>query len=337
MSLLLLKTSLAQPRPWRDFQQNVSSTADVIINEVLANEPGSNTKLEWVELFNTDSIDHDLGGWLFVSKDDTTLIPSGTIIASGGFLIIARKLVSEPPDSISFEGYWGDGSGVWGDSPEEDFPAVEAKMSLTNSGGTISLIDSDQNIRSLTWDEDCGDGISLEKISPEESDQPDNWSCCTHPDKSTPGKTNSVTPAENDLSIQSEELFSSPPIPLEDSSFSITAIVKNAGIAKSLANEIVFFNDRNWDGVLEEDEQLADLIMIPPLEVGEADAISIEVDFPKGNYRIYARIGGDEKDFNNQAFVNLKVRGTLPDVVINEFMCNPDLDLSQTEWVELNN
>ncbi|MCK4427335.1 MAG: lamin tail domain-containing protein [candidate division Zixibacteria bacterium] len=318
-------------------QENISSTPNVIFNEILANEPGSNTKLEWVELFNTDSIDHDLGGWFFISKDYMTEISGGTIIPSGGFLIIARKLVSEPPDSISFEGYWGDASGVWGDSELEDFPAIEAKMSLTNSGGTVSLIDPDNIKRSFTWDEDCGDGVSLEKISPETTERSENWSCCIHPDKSTPGKINSVAPAENDLSIKSEELFSSPPIPLEDSSFSIIAIVRNAGTAKSLANEIAFFNDRNWDEVLEEDERLADLIMIPPLEVGEADTISIEVNFPKGNYRIHAKIGEDEKDFNNQAFVNLKVRGTLPDVVINEFMCSPDLSLSQTEWVELYN
>jgi hypothetical protein len=329
LNLIFAKTDWAYP--------NTSLTANVVINEVLANEPGSNTKLEWVELFNTDSIDHDLGGLSFVSKDDTTVIPSGTIIPSGGFLIIARKLVSEPPDSISFEGYWGDASGVWGDSELEDFPVIEAKMSLTNSGGTISLIDPDQNIQSFIWDQDCGDGVSLEKISPESKEQPENWSCCIHPDKSTPGRINSVTPAENDLSIKSEELFSSPEVPLENSSFSIIAIVKNAGTAKSLANELAFFNDRNWDEVSEEDEQLADLIVIPPLEIDEADTISIEVNLPKGNYRIYARIGEDEKDFNNQTFINLKVRGVLPDLVINEFMCNPDLNLSQTEWVELYN
>jgi hypothetical protein len=337
LNLVFAKTGLAQPRLWRDFQQNISSTPYVIFNEVLANEPGSNTKLEWVELFNADSMQHDLGGWLFVSKEDTTVISSGTIIPSGSFLIIARKLLAEPPDSISFEGHWGDRSGVWGDSPKEDFPAIEAKMSLTNSGGTVSLIDPDHNIQSFTWDKDCGDGTSLEKISPEGSDHLDNWSCCVHPDKSTPGKINSVTLAENDLSIKNEELFSSPPIPLEDSSFSIIAIVRDEGTAKSLANELVFFNDRNWDEVLEKDEQLADLIVIPPMEVDEADTFSIEVHFTKGNYRIYARLGEDEKDFNNQAFINVKVRGTLPDLVINEFMCNPDLDLAQTEWVEFYN
>ncbi|MFQ6031819.1 MAG: lamin tail domain-containing protein [Candidatus Zixiibacteriota bacterium] len=191
-NLVFARTDLAQ--------QDISSTAVVILNEVLANEPGSTTKLEWVELFNADSIDHDLGSWLFVSKDDTTTISSGTLIPLKGFLIIARKLVSDPPDSISFEEYWGDGSGVWGDSELEDFPVIEAKISLTNSGGTISLIDPDRIIQSFTWDADCGDGISIERISPEK----DEWSCCVDSNNSTPGKKNSVSvdyPDEIELKI----------------------------------------------------------------------------------------------------------------------------------------
>ncbi len=326
-------------------QQNFSSilpplagfSTSVIFNEILANEPGSNTKLEWVELFNADSTDHNLGGWLFASKEYITELPGGAVIPAGGFLIIARKLVSTPPDSISFEWHWGDGSGVWGDSELEDFPAVEAMMSLTNSGEEISLTDLNNIRRSFIWDEDCGDGVSLEKISPEIVERLENWSCCVHPDKSTPGKTNSVSPAENDLSIQRDEFFSSPEVPLEDSSFFLMAIVRNTGSAKSLDNELGFFNDHDWDEVITEDERLGDVITILPLEVDEAETVSIEVNFSKGNYRIYARIGEDEKDFNNQAFINLKVRGTLPEVVINEFMYNPDLNLSQTEWVEIYN
>ena len=75
--LVFAKTDLAQ--------RHVSSTADVIINEILANEPGSNTKLEWVELFNADSVEHNLGGWLFASKGHITKLPRGTIIPAGGF------------------------------------------------------------------------------------------------------------------------------------------------------------------------------------------------------------------------------------------------------------
>lgn len=170
-------------------QSDFTLAADVVINEVLANEPGSNTKLEWVELHNTDSLEHDLEGWAFICKDDTTWFPAGSIIPARGFLILARKLLSDPPDSISFEGWWGDCSGIWGDSPAESFPAIEAKMSLTNSGGTICLLDSEDNHQTFTWDRDCGDGVSLERVSADE----DVWLCCVDSDRSTPGGENSVS------------------------------------------------------------------------------------------------------------------------------------------------
>ena len=74
-------------------QQNFSSIAYVIFNEILANEPGSNTKLEWVELFNADSVERNLGGWLFASKDYITELPTGAIIPAGGFLVIGEMEV----------------------------------------------------------------------------------------------------------------------------------------------------------------------------------------------------------------------------------------------------
>lgn len=188
-SCLFCSLALGLTCPEADFAQvSISSGANVVINEVLANEPGSSTKLEWVELHNADSIDHAMDGWAFVCKDDTTSFPSGALIPADGFLIIARQLSSEPPDSNSFEGRWGDNSGVWGDSPQESFSVVEANMSLTNSGGTIRLIDPSSNVRTFTWDQDCGDGVSMERVSSDE----DIWFCCVSPDKCTPGKRNSV-------------------------------------------------------------------------------------------------------------------------------------------------
>jgi hypothetical protein len=183
------------------FQHDFSLAANVVINEVLANEPGSNTKLEWVELYNADSVEHDLGGWAFISKDDTTWFPAGTTVPAKGFLILARRLLSDPPDSISFEGWWGDRSGVWGDSPDEIFPAIEAKMSLTNTGGTASLIDLENNMLTFAWDEDCGDGVSMERVTSSE----DVWLCSADPQKSTPGRRNSVSTTYSssiDLSIE---------------------------------------------------------------------------------------------------------------------------------------
>jgi len=173
---------------------NIFSNAKVVINEVLANEPGSYTKLEWIELYNEDSISHDLGGWVFACKEDTTTIPPNTIIPANGFLILTRKLLSNPPDSVSFEGWWGNRSGVWGDSPEENYPALSVDMSLTNSGGSVTLIDPENNIQTFTWDQDCGDGISLERVSPDQ----DIWLCCTGAEKSTPGRKNSASTTHSD-------------------------------------------------------------------------------------------------------------------------------------------
>ncbi len=186
LNLFFAKTDFAQPE--------ISSGSGVIINEVLANEPGSYTSLEWVELYNADSTEHDLGGWSFVCKDDTTLIPAGTTIPDNGFLILSRKLLSEPPDSISFEAWWGDGSGTWRDCPEESFPAIQVKMSLINSGGAVSLVDPETNVQTFNWDKDCGDGVSLERVSSEDN----IWLCCVDSDKNTPGRKNSVSTPYSD-------------------------------------------------------------------------------------------------------------------------------------------
>jgi hypothetical protein len=169
--------------------RHAASTDLLAINEVLANEPGSSTKLEWMELYNADSLSHDLEGWSFICKEDTTPFAASVVIPANGYLVIARQLVAEPPDSVSFEGHWGDASGVWGDAPGEDFPAVQAKMSLTNSGGTVNLVDPNENVQTFTWYKDCGDGVSFERVSWEGED----WFCCVSSDGSTPGRKNSVS------------------------------------------------------------------------------------------------------------------------------------------------
>jgi hypothetical protein len=241
-----------------------ASGASIIINEILANEPGSYTKLEWVELFSADPADHDLEGWSFLCKDDTTLFPAGTTIPANGFLVIARQLVSEPPDSISFENRWGDGSGIWGDSPEEGFPAIQAKMSLTNSGGTIILIDPYGNEQTFIWDRDCGDGVSLERVSSDE----DIWLCCVSASQNTPGKKNSVSVSYSDRiklqiypnpfspdgdGFQDEAVFQYT-LPME-SNLTIKIYDVGGRLIKTLVeDEPKVSGEINWDGRDEENE-----------------------------------------------------------------------------------
>jgi hypothetical protein len=296
----------------------------VVINEILANEPSSRTKLEWVELFNSDTSDIDLGGWTFICKSDTTIFSAGTLIPGNSYLILARKLVSIPPDSESFECYWGNGSGVWGDDSREDYPALEVKLSLTNSSGSVTLIDPQVNNSSFSWNKDPGDGISWERIFPEGGDSLSNWGFCIYSEGSTPGKVNSITPVSNDLSISPENISIEPQSPEENVFFRLNVKVKNSGTSISKENQLYFFCDYDFDGDLEENESLGVPVYIPPLGLDEELTLIKELSLPKGNYRLYARIGEDDKDYNNQAYINVSIGKSLPDIVISEFMCSPN-------------
>lgn len=161
--------------------------SSVVLNEVLVNEPKSWVSLEWVELFNNSNTDVDLAGWKLIEGSDTTTLPS-IIISTKGYLVLARKLISTS-DSISFEGYWGNNSKIWGDSPEENFPAFEAKMSLTNGCDSVKLIDTLGNTEKFAWTKESQDGISWERISADIStDNANNWWGCVDSSGSTPGK-----------------------------------------------------------------------------------------------------------------------------------------------------
>jgi len=312
-----------------------SAFSRVVLNEVLANEPGSRVKLEWVELFNTDTLAIDLGGWTFISKSDTTVFPAGTLIPEKNYLILARKLVSISPDSESFECYWGNGSGVWGDNPIENYPVLEVKLSLTNSSGSVTLIDPQQNSSNFSWNKDAGDGVSWERISPSGIDSISNWGFCVYTKGSTPGEVNSITPVPNDLSITPFDLSTEPASPGENENFKLKVNVRNSGTSSSGENSLYFFCDYDFDGSLEENESLGTPVYIPPIPVNQDVTSSKELSFPKGVYRLYVQIGEDDKEYNNQTFINIRVGQTLPEVVINEFLCSPGDN--QPEWIELYN
>jgi hypothetical protein len=69
------------------------------LNEVLYDPEGSDTDYEWVEIVNTGSEDVALDGWAVQTatsefKDDA-LLPAGTIIPAGGFLLVGGPNVAE--------------------------------------------------------------------------------------------------------------------------------------------------------------------------------------------------------------------------------------------------
>jgi len=310
------------------------ASAQVALNEVLANEPGGSTALEWVELFNSGSAAISLSGWKFVEGTDTTWFDTQDSIAPRGYLILARKLVVTPPDSNSFEGRWGNGNGIWGDAPEENFPAIEAKMSLTNSAGAVALISPDSVIQSFNWSGDAGDGISWEKVEALNGDDSAIWKVCALPEGSTPGRINSVTSAVNDLTII--RFYSEPDSPDENAAFDLKVEVQNTGSSTSLANSLTLFNDLNFNDIMDRGEELS-AANIPPLSPAEIFTVNSPTTLSKGNHRLIAVLNADDKVYNNQKSLDLRVGEFLPEIIINEIMAAPDLARNQTEWVELYN
>ena len=83
------------------------TAANVIINEVLANEPGSNTAGEGVEIVNTGGTVIDISGWTLSDKtavrhtfaSGTTLQPGKAITVMGGASAIPGGIVAVPASS----------------------------------------------------------------------------------------------------------------------------------------------------------------------------------------------------------------------------------------------
>ena len=160
-----------------------------MISEVLYNEPGSQTLLEWVEIYNRADSAIDLSHFLFISEDDTTQLLAGSFVPAKRYAVLVRHL-SASDGSASFEGHWGDSSGYWGDHPSENYPAFNARLNLPNTAAAIYLLRENGDIvDQCVWTITAGDGQSLER---DEVDPPSgSWHLSTDPLGSTPGRANS--------------------------------------------------------------------------------------------------------------------------------------------------
>lgn len=177
-------------------QKAQAADSDVVINEVMANPFGDDPDFEWIELYNNSSELVGLSGW----KINSFTIPSGVEIPAKSYLIIARELVDSNADSESFESYWGNKSGVWGDDSSENYLAIDSSMSLTNSNGNLLLnnqkIGNEKYETSYNWTS-SREGYSWEKIDSTivnfaETSEDKNWYEGLEPD-GTPGEKNSVS------------------------------------------------------------------------------------------------------------------------------------------------
>lgn len=171
-----------------------TTRAELILSEILANEPGRRVLTEWFEVFNGNSDSIDLSDYLFVIDGDTLTAPENSMVEVYGYAVLCRRL--EPDDGGDcFEYCWGDSSGTWGDSPGENYPAYELGMNLVNGSGSIYLLDSTfTGLDDYSWSSAADDGRSIER---NDVTAPfSGWHDCSAPEGSTPGKPNSELPSD---------------------------------------------------------------------------------------------------------------------------------------------
>ena len=65
------------------------SDSVVVFNEIMYNPSGNDETLEWIELFNQNSVNIDLSGWRIAGGVDFEF-SKGTIIPGRDYLVIAK-------------------------------------------------------------------------------------------------------------------------------------------------------------------------------------------------------------------------------------------------------
>jgi len=133
----------------------------------------------------------DLNGMKLAVDEDTIYFDPNIIVEGKSYAVMARQLVSETTDS--FEGRWGDSSGIWGDVSFEDYDAFQSTFTLNNASGQIYLFNIDGFlVDSCIWAWPTADGFSWERDSL--NFESFGWHECGNYSGSTPGKQNSVNP-----------------------------------------------------------------------------------------------------------------------------------------------
>ncbi|MEW6686018.1 MAG: lamin tail domain-containing protein [Candidatus Edwardsbacteria bacterium] len=180
----------------------VETQAQVVINEVCYDTPYTESRTEWIELYNKSGADITLIGWYIKDDTSTDTIPSGTTISVGGFLVLAA-------DRDSFLLYYP----TVPPAVVVDMPSNTLGNGLTNTADMLQIFNGsgtkiDQmnwgtpnpawtNYDATLWNPACPDVIEGHSLarSPNgaDTDSPSDFADASSP---TPGSSNTLTGIE---------------------------------------------------------------------------------------------------------------------------------------------
>jgi hypothetical protein len=199
-----------------------SVAADVVINEIMYNSPGS-PDVEYVELYNDGPLAVDLSGWYLLDNDPThpPCMLEG-LLAPGEFLVVAGLI------DLFSNSY----PGVIDVNPDA-FDSLDPGQgfSLGNGGDEVRLHDAGDVLTDLVaygdgppWpSQPDGSGPSLELVHPNlDNADPGSWGSSMNPSpQGTPGAPNSILSGDSAPSLTG--LSRSVPWPSMEHTLALTA------------------------------------------------------------------------------------------------------------------
>lgn len=298
-------------------------SAELVINEVLSNEPGSSTTLEWIEIFNNSSfLKEPLGLYQIRAGATTIRLPNSDTLDGGEYYIVCSRLFASG-STPGFESYWGDNSGFWGDTEYEQSlkRPFDIPFSLSNNGGLIELQNLfNQTVSEFAWTESGIDGYSWERVTPRD----DRILQSADFSGSTPGFLNSVTVTNYDLGLDSVTV-----LPIDGGS-ELSFYLTNRGVTPITDGSITLSTIVTGGFEVPFDE-----LSLPQIDVGFSLIISESYAIDGLYQTLKATLPPDDRA-RNDSLKFVAAGSSYPPIIINEIMAAPTIELG-TEWVEIKN
>ena len=292
----------------------------VLINEVMFTPV--NSEPEWVEVFNTSNDTINLKDWTI--NDVYTTPAYGKVVED--FILLPQKFGVLAKDS-SIINY------------HRSIPSKIVKVNLpvlNNDADGVVLKDNRAVVMdSVLYNSGWGgtSGFSLErKLLSVSANQPDNWGSSLDIEQSTPGRINSQTPKDYDLTISM--LATDQPSFGDNETFPIYAVVKNIGTKPADNFSVQFFVDADSNQVAENMFDTQSIAI--QLQSGDSLKVFAATDGSISKRTLFSAkvvFAEDEDTLNNYAEKYFEPGYRQQSVIINEVMYNPNDNAP--EWIEL--
>jgi hypothetical protein len=294
----------------------------VVINEIMYTPVGGEP--EWIELFNRTDLTINLKGWKIhdvFTTPVTVTVNQDVFIQPNSYLVFSRSAAIYDYHRVI---------------PSEVF--VLSLPTLNNDVDGVVLKDNrGLQMDSVLYSNQWGgtNGYSLERLSVNASSNlPANWGSSVDIEQSTPGRINSLTPKQFDLSVA--EMNFNPRFPVDGDNVFINAFVKNNGSSSANNYSVEFYIDTDSNNVV---DQLLSIVSNLNLASGDSSSVTSLSPIQNITSKILAAVRivyPEDEDTLNNYFEQSVEPGFPSDVVlINEVMYNTDI--GKPEWVELVN